>query len=137
VVPFAESSTPLGAMMATLPVSPDPLSVYSDGEPGVPTTVVASVSDVGLTVIVGVDDTVPVIATSCVVAPVLELVIDPVIDPVDALAAIRTSMFVDDTDPDVSVRVSVELKLVASVESSTPVGASTVISAVSPEPLTA
>jgi hypothetical protein len=96
-------------------VSPEPLIVYVDGDPGVPAGVVDNDSDVGLTVSVGVGVgvgvgvTVPLTATSCVVAPVLELVTEPAMEPTDALALIRTSIVVEETEPEVSVMSRVVL----------------------------
>ena len=87
--------------------------------------------------IVGRALTVPLTLTCRPVAPVLVLVISPLMFPTEAAAAMRASIVVVSTVPLVSVRSRVVCQVVPlSSESSTPVGASMRMSAVSPVPLT-
>ena len=53
-MPSVEISDPEGALTRISAVNPEPLTVYADGAPAVPSTVVASDSDPGLTATVGV-----------------------------------------------------------------------------------
>lgn len=64
---------------------------------------------VGVGIGVGVGVTRPVTPTFCVVAPVEAFVTEPVTDPGNELALIRTSIIVDATDPPLSGTVRVEL----------------------------
>ena len=80
--------------------------------------------------------TVPLTLTSCSVVPVLVLVMSPLMEPTDAEAAMRASIVVVLTVPAVSERSRTAFQVVPpSSESSTPAGALTMMSAVSPVPL--
>ena len=88
-------------------------------------------------VTVGTPLTVPLTLTSCSVAPVLVLVISPLMPPTEAEALMRASIVVVSTVPSVSVRSRLACQVdPPSSESSTPVGASMEMSAVRSEPLT-
>ena len=90
-----------------------------------------------LTVIVGTALTVPLTLTSCAVAPVLLLVMLPLMPPTEAEAAMRASIVVVSTVPPDSARSRLVCQVIpSSSESSTPVGASMRMSVVRFEPLT-
>jgi hypothetical protein len=79
----------------------------------------------------------PLISTSCSVAPLLVLVIEPLRDPTEAEALMRASIAVVVTVPSVSLSVNDECQVLPlSSEISTPAGAVISILAVSELPPT-
>jgi hypothetical protein len=106
IVPRSPERT-TAAIVSSVPVKVAVIDRVVDASTTDP--VVGDRVNVGVGVGVGVGVTVPVTATFWVVAPELELVTDPESDPTEALAASRTSIVVEATDPEVSAMLRVEL----------------------------
>jgi hypothetical protein len=99
LVPLLETSKPVGAVTVTLPVRFAPLTVKVCAAEAVPAVAVKLPRDAGLTLKDGGALTVPETASVRDVAPALATLILPVKTPAKALAAMRTSKFVEETTP--------------------------------------
>jgi hypothetical protein len=135
LVPSVDTSKLAGAFTVTLPVKFAPLTVkVCDAEP-VPCVAVNG-EKLETAIIAGWEPTTPEAGSVRSVAPEELIRTLPPAEPLGAVAAIRTEIVVDATDPLLWVRVREVKKFVPSVETSKLAGASTLILPVKFAPLT-
>ena len=134
LVPSVDTSKLAGAVTVTLPVKFAPLTVKVCAAEAVPCVAAKETKD-DKTLKEGGNPTVPLAASVWLAAPALNTVTLPETEPLGAVAAIRTEIVVDATDPLLWLRVREVKKFVPSVETSKLAGASTMTFAVRFAPL--
>ena len=135
LVPSVDTSKLAGAVTVTLPVKFAPLTVKVCAAEAVPCVEPKATKD-DKTLREGGSPTVPLAASVWLAAPALDTVTLPETGPLGAVAAIRTEIVVDATDPPLWVSVREVKKFVPSVETSKLAGAVTVTLPVRFAPLT-
>jgi hypothetical protein len=135
LVPFVDTSKLGGAVNVTLPVKFAPLTVKVCDAEAVPCVEPKATKD-DETLREGGNPTIPLTAKVCVVAPALDIATLPNTEPLGAVAAIRTEIVVDATDPLLWARGREVKKFVPSVDTSKLAGAVTVTLPVRFTPLT-
>ena len=135
LVPSVDTSKLAGAVTVTLPVKFAPLTVKVCAAEAVPCVEPKATKD-DKTLREGGNPTVPLTAKVCVVAAALDIATLPNTEPLGAVAAIRTEIVVDATDPLLWVSVREVKKFVPSVDTSKLAGAVTVTLPVKFAPLT-
>ena len=134
LVPFVDTSKLSGAVTVTLPVKFAPLTVKVCAAEAVPCVAVND-EKLETATIAGWEPTTPEAGSVRSVAPVELIRTLPPTEPLEAVAAIRSEIVVDATDPLLWVSVREGKKFVPSVETSKLAGASTMTFAVRFAPL--
>ena len=135
LVPFVDTSKLAGAVTVTLPVKFAPLTVKVCAAEAVPCVEPKATKD-DKTLREGGNPTVPLAASVWLAAPALDTVTLPETGPLGAVAAIRTEIVVDATDPLLWVSVREVKKFVPSADTSKLAGAVIVTLLVRLDPLT-